>query len=146
MISNIHTLRQIDCTQSYSFKYSYLMQIIHIQLYGFKRTVTVPKRLAERRKEAMKTESNALAGQKVRHWSWIFSLVFCCSSDMLDHWVVSSVRPPLGPTPKMGFVNFRLLTSSWLVFNWLSLPHHVSLFPWKLAFHFLIYNLPYHVT
>ena len=47
-----------------------------------------------------------------RHRTWIFFPVFCCISNMLVHCATSSVR-----LPKMGLVNFRLFTSSWLVFN-----------------------------
>ena len=52
-------------------------------------------------------------------------LAFIPGYNMLVHWVTSSLRPPLEFPPKIGA---RKLTSSWLVFNCLSLPSHISLF------------------
>ena len=62
-----------------------------------------------------------------RHKPQIFLLVFCCSSNMLVCWVVSSLRHLLECTPKMRLVNLHFLKSSRLMFNCMSLPHHVLL-------------------
>ena len=61
-----------------------------------------------------------------RHKSWIYFLVLTCL------FTVSRLQPHFGVLPsakKMELVNSRLLTSSWLLFNCTSLPHHV----WPLA-------------
>ena len=54
----------------------------------------------------------------------VFFFFFCCSSNMLPRWVTSSVNHCLRADTQKGL--FRLLTFSWLVFNWMSLPRHVS--------------------
>ena len=52
-------------------------------------------------------------------------LVFCCISNMLVCWVTFSLKPPLE------FINFCLLTSLWLVFNCISIPHRLMPFTLK---------------
>ena len=42
-------------------------------------------------------------------------------------WVAYKLRLPFGATPKLGPVNFPLLTSLWLVFNYTPLPYHIFL-------------------
>ena len=53
------------------------------------------------------------------HRTLIFFLVLICLS--------SESRISFRASQKFGLVNFRLLTSLWLVFNCLSVPYHVSL-------------------
>ena len=51
---------------------------------------------------------------------------FFLGSNMLVRWVASVPRHSYWSAPqKLGLVNFRLITSSWLIFNCLSLPHQV---------------------
>ena len=98
--------------------------------------------VAEIKKEGMKVKSTALAGQREttcqeekkradRHLEFSFC-IFCCSNILFRrfclHRVATVKKPSFGSHSKMETRNLSsLYTSSWLVFNCLSLPHHVFL-------------------